>query len=69
MGTDDRPRDALSAAHAESLNALAGVLRDIRVDHRDCRSTDGCPWPIFSDLDVHDLHDWIIAAGYQVVPI
>jgi hypothetical protein len=69
IGTDDRPRDALSASYAESLNALDGVIRDLRADHRGCRSVDGCPWPIFSGFDVEDLHDRLTAAGYQVVPI
>lgn len=71
IGTDDRPRDALSAAHAESRAVLVAVVSMIERTHarRGCRSVDGCPWPIFTDLCVHELYDQLIAAGYQVVPI
>lgn len=69
IGTDDRPRDALSAAHTESLAALLNVVSEIYWEHRGCRSVDGCPWPIMTSFDVATLHDQLIAAGYQVVPI
>lgn len=69
IGTDDRPRDALSAAHTESLTALLAAVSVVQREHRGCRSVDGCPWPIVSAFDVHELHALLIADGYQVVPI
>lgn len=69
IGTDDRPRDALSAAHNEALAALLSVVSEIQREHRSCLSVDGCPWPVVTSFDVATLHDRLIAAGYQVVPI
>jgi hypothetical protein len=69
LETEGYPADAISTGHTESLNALADVIRDHRRHHNECRSVDGCPWPIVSDFDVHELHARLIAAGYQVVPI
>lgn len=69
IGTDDRPRDALSAAETDSRAVLRAIVGVVQYEHRGCRSVDGCPWPIVSDFDVRELHDQLTAAGYQVVPI